>query len=165
MTNSCLQASWNNAACKHGNTLGQLFLRGEQLWELSPPPHSPVPQPPMSWYVAPGSNGTEVVVRFRDGARPPTDGDVEATVRNRVFAPHVRGLGHIVVRGFVMEHAANNFDDNFWTATTQRNNPSPAAFAQAGLIGTRSGHHWLIEHNVIRSAKTIGAGNVAPPSP
>ena len=43
-----------------------------------------------------------------------------------MFAPHLRGLGHLVVRGFVMEHCANQYDDGFWVARTQPNNPSPA---------------------------------------
>lgn len=52
--------------------------------------------------------------------------------------------------------AANQWDDFFWLPRRQANNPSPAAFAQGGLLSTRSGHNWLIEHNVIRHAKTIG---------
>ena len=80
----------------------------------------------------------------------------QATVRKSVFAPHARGLGNITVRGFVMEHAANQWDDFFWLPRRQANNPSPAAFAQGGLLSTRSGHNWLVEHNVLRHAKTIG---------
>jgi hypothetical protein len=109
----------------------------------------------MSWMAI--NNGTEIWARFDQGysgAAPPAD--VEVTVRSRVFAPHVRGLGHVVVRGFVLEHAANQYDDGFWVARRQQNNPSPAAFAQAGLLGTRAGHNWLIEHNVIRHAKSTG---------
>ena len=56
-----------------------------------------------------------------------------------------RGLGNITVRGFVLEHAANQWDDFFWIARTQAHNPSPAAFAQGGLLSTRSGHDWLVE--------------------
>ena len=33
---------------------------------------------------------------------------------------------------------------------------SPAAFAQGGLLSTRSGHDWVVEHNTLRHAKTIG---------
>ena len=51
---------------------------------------------------------------------------------------------------------ANQWDDFFWLPRRQANNPSPAAFAQGGLVSTRSGHNWLIEHNVMRHAKTIG---------
>ena len=52
---------------------------------------------------------------------------------------------NITVRGFVLEHAANQWDDFFWIARTQAHNPSPAAFAQGGLLSTRSGHDWLVE--------------------
>eukprot|EP01052_Picozoa_sp_SAG31_P061252 SAG31_NODE_20347_length_577_cov_0.817992_1_plen_176_part_10 len=38
----------------------------------------------------------------------------------------------------------------------QPNNPMPNAFGQGGLLSTRSGHNWRIEHNVIRHSKTIG---------
>ena len=36
----------------------------------------------------------------------------------------------------------------------QPNNPSPAAFAQAGMMGTRAGHRWTIVNNTLRHAKT-----------
>ena len=52
-----------------------------------------------------------------------------------------------------MEHAANQWDDFFWLPRSQANNPSPAAFGQGGLLSTRSGHNWLVEHNVLRHAK------------
>jgi hypothetical protein len=109
--------------------------------------------PPMSWMAV--HNGTEIWARFADDGGTPPQG-VEATVRKSVFAPHVRGLGSITVRGFIMEHAANQWDDFFWLPRSQENNPSPAAFAQGGLLSTRSGHDWVVEHNVLRHAKTIG---------
>jgi len=74
---------------------------------------------------------------------------------SKVFAPHARGLRNVTVRGFVMEHAANQWDDFFWLPRSQANNPSPAAFAQGGLLSTRSGHNWLVEHNVLRHAKVF----------
>jgi hypothetical protein len=71
--------------------------------------------------------------------RAPSQRLVEVTTRMRVFAPKSRGLGHITVKGFVFEHAANN-------------HPTP----QVGAVSTRSGHHWVIEENTIRFANTIG---------
>ena len=100
--------------------------------------------PSMSWMAV--KNGTEIWARFGDDSTQPAE--VEATVRKTVFAPHTRGLGNITVRGFVLEHAANQWDDFFWLPRRQANNPSPAAFAQGGLLSTRSGHNWLVEHNV-----------------
>ena len=70
-------------------------------------------------------------------------------MRSRVFAPHIRGLQHIVVEGFVMEHAANQWDANFWY-------PNNYHFAQSGVLGTRSGYSWTIRNNTIRKGKTIG---------
>ncbi len=68
-----------------------------------------------------------------------TKGPVELTVHQQVFAPAYRGLGYIRVRGFIMEHAANQ-----------------GPFPQMGLLSVRSGHHWIIEDNVIRYAATVG---------
>jgi len=45
-----------------------------------------------------------------------------------------------------MEHCANQFPELFW----QSDSP------QAGALGCRAGHHWLIENNTIRFAKSIG---------
>ncbi|OAB62466.1 hypothetical protein AY599_11610 [Leptolyngbya valderiana BDU 20041] len=71
---------------------------------------------------------------------------LEISTRRAVFAPKIRGLGYIQVRGFVMEHGANPFPSGFWRSR------SP----QAGILSTRSGHHWAIEHNTIRYAKSLG---------
>ena len=71
---------------------------------------------------------------------------VELSVRERVFAPMKRGLGHITVRGFTMEHAANVYPRNFWASQTP----------QAGMLSTRGGHDWIIEHNTLRFAQTVG---------
>ena len=68
-----------------------------------------------------------------------TKGSVEVTVREQVFVPEYRGLGYIQVRGFIIEHAANQ-----------------GPFPQAGMLSVRSGHHWIIEDNVIRYAATVG---------
>ena len=71
---------------------------------------------------------------------------LEISTRRAVFAPEIRGLGYIHVRGFTMEHGANPFPSGFWRSR------SP----QAGILSTRSGHHWVIEHNIVRYAKSIG---------
>jgi hypothetical protein len=163
-TSSGKHSGSDGSTCDGGHTLGQVFQDGVLLTELSgnctgKPDCKELP--PMSWMAV--HNGTTIWARFGadndgdggDGAAAPPQ-KVEATVRKSVFAPHVRGLGNIVVRGFVMEHAANQWDDFFWLPRTQDHNPSPAAFGQGGLLSTRSGHNWLVEHNVLRHAKTIG---------
>jgi len=74
---------------------------------------------------------------------------IEVAVRSRVFAPHKRGLQYIVVQGFSIEHAANQWDANFWFPQNYR-------YAQSGALGTRSGYRWTIRNNTIRKAGTIG---------
>lgn len=74
---------------------------------------------------------------------------VEVTVRSRVFAPHKRGLQYIVVQGFIIEKAANQWIANFWF-------PQNYHYAQSGALGTRTGYRWTVRNNTIRHAKTIG---------
>ena len=87
------------------------------------------------------------------GDRNPAEQSIEITTRRRIFAPHVLGLGHIVVEGFVMEHCGNQYPTNFW------NTPE---WAQAGALGLRGGHHWIVRSNLIRFTNTtamdIGSG-------
>jgi len=66
-----------------------------------------------------------------------------------VFAPHKRGLQYIVVQGFIIEKAANQWIANFWF-------PQNYHYAQSGALGTRSGYRWTVRNNTIRNAKTIG---------
>jgi len=70
---------------------------------------------------------------------------VEISVRHAVFSPLERRLGHITVRGFVLEHAANH-----WPTWGKHGWP------QAGLLSCRAGHHWVVEGNVVRYAKGLG---------
>ncbi|MBD3344432.1 MAG: hypothetical protein GF401_05165 [Chitinivibrionales bacterium] len=79
----------------------------------------------------------------------PTTSQIEITVRRQVFAPYKRGLGYIHVIGFTVEHAANQFPTGFYLNDGSGHN-------QMGVVGCRSGHHWLIEGNVIRWGKNIG---------
>lgn len=97
---------------------------------------------PEAWFY--DRKGDRVYVHF--GRRPPADCEVELTTRRRLFAPHKRGLGHIVVEGFVFEHCGNQYPTNFW---------SEPAYAQRGAVGTEEGHNWTIRRNVIRYAKTF----------
>ena len=76
----------------------------------------------------------------------PTQQEVELTTRRRLFAPAERGLGHIVVEGFIFEHCGNQYPTNFWDTDTN---------AQKGAVGTEAGHHWVIRRNVVRYAKSF----------
>jgi hypothetical protein len=119
---------------RYRTTLGQVFADGVPLREVE----AGIEELPGTWMVSP--DGESLLVHFPDGVCP-----VEISVRHAVFSPLKRRLGHITVRGFVIEHAANHFP--CWGAT---------GWAQAGMLSTRSGHHWVIEDNVIRYAKGLG---------
>jgi len=123
-------------------TLGQLFVNGAPLTEVGDADELLVRA--NAWRVDDGGN--EIWIHLPPGMDSPTEGIIELTTRERIFAPHRRGLGHIHVVGFTMEHCANQFPDKFWTSD------SP----QAGALGCRAGHHWRIEGNTIRFAKSIG---------
>ena len=77
------------------------------------------------------------------GNLKPKDQLIEISTRRRIFAPHSIGIGHIIVEGFVMEHCGNQYPTNFW---------STPKWAQAGALGLRGGHHWIVRkrHKVCR---------------
>ena len=131
-------------------TCGQVFVGGKRYREV-PLKEELVPQ---TWWYEPA--GERVHVDF--GGLDPTQQEVELTTRRRLFAPIERGLGHIVVEGFIFEHCGNQYPTNFWDTDTN---------AQKGAVGTEAGHHWVIRHNVVRYAKTfaIDCGRVDRHSP
>ncbi|MEM8737914.1 MAG: right-handed parallel beta-helix repeat-containing protein [Planctomycetota bacterium] len=100
---------------------------------------------PGSWMVADGGEG--LYVHFPPGRVPLEQWRLEISARSRCFAPYRRGLGHIHVRGFTMIGGASDFPRGFY-----KEGKSP----QVGVMGTRAGHHWVIEHNVIRYGKSLG---------
>lgn len=126
-------------------TCGQVFADGKRLLEV---PLREELEDGCWWYEA---ESQRIWVQF--GGAGPQGRKVELTTRRRIFAPHQRGLGHIVVEGFIFEHCGNQYPTNFWETD---------AYAQKGAVGTEAGHHWTIRRNVIRHAKTfaIDAGNV-----
>jgi hypothetical protein len=67
-------------------------------------------------------------------------------IRDRLFAPLIRGLGHIHIDGFVFEHCANRSARSFWEPDG----------TQGGAVSCRSGHHWRIENCTIRTNRSIG---------
>jgi parallel beta-helix repeat protein len=125
-----------------GMTLGQIFVEGQPLLEVGN--QQDLFALPGTWMVAPGA--AALWVHFTPSSKPLEQRLVELTVRGRNFAPYKRGLGHIIVRGFIMEHCSNQLPVTFW----QSDSP------QAGALGCRGGHHWIIENNTIRWAKTVG---------
>lgn len=119
-------------------TCGQLFVDGDRFTEA--PKRDELAEG--SWWYDDGTD--RVHVHFGD--RGPGERLVELTTRRRVFAPVKRGLGHLVVEGFIFEHCGNQYPTNFWVVD---------ANGQRGAVGTGAGHDWVIRRNVIRHAKTF----------
>ncbi len=126
------------ADAKVAFTCGQVFIDGTPLREV--PLRSELAA--KTWWYDPVTESVFVHPGERDLNRC----QVELTTRRRIFAPKRRGLGHIVVEGFVFEHCGNQYPTNFW---------SDPANAQRGAVGAEAGHHWVIRRNVIRYAKTF----------
>jgi parallel beta-helix repeat protein len=119
-------------------TCGQVFIDGVPLREV--PLRSELEAG--TWWYDPATER----VFLHPGQRDLKKCQVELTARRRIFAPKQRGLGHIVVEGFIFEHCGNQYPTNFW---------SEPANAQRGAVGVEAGHHWVIRRNVIRYAKTF----------
>jgi len=124
-------------------SIGQVFIDGELYTQKGY--LSQVTSTHKSWYVD-MSTGT-IYIHFPDNN--PSDHVVEISTRRRIFAPHLRQLGYIVVEGFIMEHCGNQYPTNFWEAEHPE-------WQQAGALGTRCGHHWVIKNNMIRFAHGVG---------
>ncbi len=124
-------------------TQGQVFVNGRPLTEVDST--DDLTRTPGSWMAS--AEGDAVSVHFPDGVRDPAGPLVELTVRNHIFAPVKRGLGYITVRGFTFEHCASDSQGGFWEV---------GAPPQAGEVSCRSGHHWVIENNIIRWCKAVG---------
>jgi hypothetical protein len=122
-------------------TLGQVFLDGTPVREASARQVLNRGGPAW-WYDAAGNR-----IFLRVGARLPDGRLVELTTRRGVFRPQEKGLGHLEVRGFVFEHCADQFPEQFWRLPEN---------ALSGMVGTRGGHHWIIADNIIRHAKCVG---------
>lgn len=123
-------------------TLGQVFVDGAILRQA--PYLKEMEAEPDTWFFESASG--KVFIHL-SGEEPPQSRSVELTTRRRIFAPHHRSLGHIHIIGFVMEHCGNQYPKDFWAIPEN---------AQAGALGTRSGHHWRIENNIIRLANGYG---------
>ncbi len=123
-------------------TTGQVFVDGQPLLEVDST--DLLRARPGTWIAV--DDGAALLVHFPTDKSPPGV-QVELTVRDRVFAPVLRGLDHITVCGFTIEHCANQFPRTFWDRSGE---------PQAGALGCRGGRHWVIEDNTIRFAKTVG---------
>ena len=93
-------------------------------------------QTPGSWLA---SDDGQQLLLHPQGNTAPASGAIEVTTRDRIFAPHRRGLGYIQVEGFVFERCA-----------------SRPGWPQLGALSTRSGKYWIIRNNIVRD--TTGKG-------
>tara|TARA_R110002096_G_scaffold168538_4_gene339386 strand:+ start:7350 stop:9932 length:2583 start_codon:yes stop_codon:yes gene_type:complete len=116
-------------------TLGQVFIDGKPASQVTTLEN--LAATANSWIVS--ADGSELLLHLPDGLETPNNAEIEWSVRERVFAPYRRGLGHIHVRGFRFQHCANQ-----------------GPFPQIGAVSPRSGRNWVFENNEIRFAKTIG---------
>lgn len=125
-----------------GLNCGLVFADGRRLTQARAATEL-VDRPGLWWYDA----ASDAVWVSRAAGTPLPE--YEVGVRERVFAPHLRGLGWITVRGFGFQHAANQFPSGFWNADGN-------TYPQAGAVSTRSGHDWVVEDNVIREVAHLG---------
>lgn len=122
-------------------TLGQVFVSGTMLTEVET--RAELQTRAGTWLYE--AEQETLALHFPPGQTPEI-AVVEVAARNRIFAPRVRGLGYITVRGFTFAHCANQMAGGFWEPNG----------TQAGAVSCRAGHHWILEQNTIRFAKTIG---------
>jgi parallel beta-helix repeat protein len=128
-------------------SLGQIFCNGYNLKQVDS--IAEVQQMPGTWLLS--YDSTEIIMHFPEQKLhcPIEKCLVEYSVRGKVFAPFIRGLGYINVEGFTIEHCANQFPSGFYNKRGQ-------GFPQSGALSARSGHHWVIRGNTIRHAKSLG---------
>ena len=122
-------------------SLGEVYLDGEPLDEVAT--FADVAGNPLTW--APSADG--LILRAHFGGADPNIRLTEINVRKQGIVPSEWNLGYITIRGFHVDHAANNYDHFFGSA---------GRLPHDGAISTFGGHHFIIEENVVRYAKSIG---------
>jgi hypothetical protein len=127
-------------------SLGQIFIEGERMVQVDSLTELISFQG--SWMLSYDSSSVLIHYPGKYSNIPIGNALIEYSVRNKIFAPHKRGLGHITVEGFIMEHCANQFPSGFY-------NPRGRGHPQAGALSCRAGHHWVIRKNTIRLAKNL----------
>jgi parallel beta-helix repeat protein len=126
-------------------SLGQIFVNSKEYMQVDSLPE--LLRSPGTWMLS--YDSTEVFLHHDGAYHPMTlkNSLVEYSARDKVFAPHIRGLGYITVEGFIIEHCANQFPSGFYHLH---------GHPQAGALSARSGHNWVIRRNTIRHAKNLG---------
>ncbi|MFH1498716.1 MAG: right-handed parallel beta-helix repeat-containing protein [Verrucomicrobiota bacterium] len=85
------------------------------------------------------ADGRSLLVHLPAPLTSPDEAAWEITTREHIFAPQLRGLGHIVLEDLVFEHAANQ-----------------APWPSVGAVSVRNGHDWIIRRCVIRHTQSVG---------
>ncbi len=118
-----------------------VFLHDQQLIQMTS--REQLIQTPGGWLST--NDGQQLLIHLQGNTAPAT-GAIEITTRDRIFAPHRRGLGYIQVEGFVFERCATRPD-----------------WPQLGALSTRTGNHWWIRNNIVRdtTGKGIDCGSEA----
>jgi parallel beta-helix repeat protein len=116
-----------------------VFLHDQELTQVTT--REQLSQTQNSWLSS--DDGQQLLVHL-EGDKAPPPGAIEITTRDRIFAPHRRGLSYIQVEGFVFERCATRPD-----------------WPQLGALSTRTGHHWTIRGNIVRytTGKGIDCGS------
>jgi len=116
-----------------------VFLNDQPLNQVTT--REDLTQTPGSWLSS--NDGKDLLVHLQGDGAPP-NGAIEITTRDRIFAPHRRGLGYIQVEGFLFERCATRPD-----------------WPQLGAVSTRTGNHWTIRTNIVRytTGKGIDCGS------
>jgi hypothetical protein len=119
---------------RHLARRGLVFVDGQRLKQVTLY-HQLAAQDGAYWVE---HNGLTLHLRLPGDAHP-AGHQVELAIQEQIFAPRVRGLAYLRVKGITFEHAANGF-------------PVP----QRGAVSMSAGHHWIIEDCTIRGVNALG---------
>ena len=111
-----------------------VFQDGRRLTQLGT--RDDLPRVPGTFWID-AENRTLLLHPF--DRRDPNTCEIEATTRQFLFNPRVRGLGYIRIKGLIFEHAGNGF-----------------IRSGNGAVTTWGGHHWIIEENTVRHINSVG---------
>ena len=113
---------------------GLVFQNGKRLVQRAA--YEELAKSPGSFWVE--KKNKELHILPYDGVNP-NKTIFEITTQQHIFKPAVADLGYIKVKGFIFEHAGNGFPRT-----------------GIGALFTMGGHHWIIEHNIVRQVNSVG---------